>query len=611
MASLRRRVIEQIPERPRNGLRRVRRAMNELQGKPGRPVKKPPARVVGMVERLGEAQIAGWVMVPASAPPAPVTLHVGPITISSTYPTPGGALARMEITQENAGPPTAQAAAALKRVVGTGVAAGRADGGRNVRAGFEERSFTFKIQDIWLYLRQGDRITVRFKGQPLPISGHGIYFSASKDGTHSLKELQQRLDEGFILTQMGEIVLSKRLDTEWQQRVAGLYTTVREVIAERFGYDVFIAYGTLLGSVREGGYISHDADFDSAYISRHHTGREAAEELMDVAMALIDAGLEVDLRQRLLHVHDPEDTSYRIDVFHLYFDPDGRLRFPWGVAGTRSYTEGDFVGTEQVDLPGGKVLRPINPEPLVAHIYGDDWRLPKPAFHWPHARTDVADDAVLTIAQRDRIYWSNFYAHHTSTEGSTFFAALGTVDQLPDVVVDIGCGVGHDSVAFAQTGRTVLGIDQSVVAVDRARARAEQLGVADRLSFEVCDVSDTEALGSTLQRFRGAHAGTVLFYLRFFLHAVPAEVQEELLSHVRSVAREGDLFAAEFRTDKDAKRKKTFGNHSRRFQNAAQFRTALEERFGFEVVSDQESAGLSPYGDEDPILYRVVARFRG
>nr|WP_246336305.1 methyltransferase domain-containing protein [Flexivirga oryzae] len=580
-----------------------------MQGKPGRPVKKPPARVIGMVERLGEAQIFGWVMVPTSAPPAPVSLHLGPIKLSSTYPTPGGALARMEIAQDSARPPTAQGTA-LKRAVGSGVAVGRADGRRNVRDGFEERSFTFKVRDIWAYLRQGNRVTVRYKGQPLPISGHGIYFSATKDGKYNLRLLQERLDEGFILTQMGEIVLSKRLDEEWQRRVAGLYTKVREVVAERYGYDVFIAYGTLLGSVREGGYISHDADFDSAYISQFHTGREAAEELLDVAMTLIDAGLEVDLRQRLLHVHDPEDPSYRIDVFHLYFDPEGRLRFPWGVAGTRGYTTDDFVGTELVDLPGGEVLRPINPEPLVAHLYGDDWRLPKPAFHWPHARTDVADDAVLTTAERDRVYWSNFYAHHTSSGGSTFFAAVSELDGLPGAVVDIGCGDGHDSFAFAQSGRTVLGIDQSAVAVQGATARAEQLGVADRAVFEVCDVSDPAALGAVLERFRGQHAGNVLFYLRFFLHSVTAEVQEEVLAHIRSVARAGDVFAAEFRTDKDEKRKKTFGNHYRRFQSAAEFRAALEGRFGFQVVSDQESDGLSPYGDEDPILYRVVARFR-
>ena len=127
----------------------------------------------------------------------------------------------------------------------------------------------------------------------------------------------------------------------------------------------------------------------------------------------------------------------------------------------------------------------------------------------------------------------------------------------------------------------------------------------------VCDVADSDAVGTALQDFRDRHEGAVVFYLRFFLHSIKADVQETLLSHIASVARAGDLFAAEFRTDEDAKRKKTFGNHYRRFQNAGEFRTALEGCFGFDVVSDQESDGLSPYGDEDPVLYRVVARYRG
>lgn len=609
MASLRRRVIDRIPEGSRTRLLGARQAVRELRGQVTRPAHGAP--VVGMVERMTETQISGWVMVPVKTPPLPVTLHLGSITLSTTYPTAEGALSAMVVTKEDQGPPTAEDAATHKRVVGAGVTAGRSDGRRNVRTGYEARAFTFQVREIWPYLSSGDRVTVKFDGQPVPIAGHGLYLRAPRNGTSNLKTLQQRLDQGYILTQTGRVILSKRLDQEWQQRVSGIYTKVREVVAAEFGHDVFVVYGTLLGSVREGGYIGHDADFDSAFISEFRTGPEAADELVRIALALLQAGLEVDMRQRVLHVHDPEDRKFRIDLFHLYFDPEGRLRFPWGVAGSGTYTTADYQGTEFVDFPGGKVLRPKNPEPLVAHIYGDDWRLPKPGFHWSHARTDVADDGVLTIPQRDRVYWSNFYARHTNAVGSTFFDEVSKLENLPEAVIDIGCGDGRDSCAFAQVGRHVTGIDQSGVAVEGATARAEQLGVSDRATFEVCDVSDSEALEKALRQFREQHDGAALFYLRFFLHSIRAEVQENLLSHIRSVAREGDLFAAEFRTDEDEKLKKTFGNHYRRFQNAAEFRTSLEERFGFDVVTDQESDGLSPYGDEDPILYRVVARFSG
>ena len=43
----------------------------------------------------------------------------------------------------------------------------------------------------------------------------------------------------------------------------------------------------------------------------------------------------------------------------------------------------------------------------------------------------------------------------------------------------------------------------------------------------------------------------MLFYMRFFLHSIPADVQAGLMSTISDVARSGDVLAAEFRTDKD------------------------------------------------------------
>jgi hypothetical protein len=34
----------------------------------------------------------------------------------------------------------------------------------------------------------------------------------------------------------------------------------------------------------------------------------------------------------------------------------------------------------------------------------------------------------------------------------------------------------------------------------------------------------------------------------------------------------------------------------------------LRAEYGFEVLHEEEGTGLSPYGTEDPVLYRVIAR---
>ena len=134
------------------------------------------------------------------------------------------------------------------------------------------------------------------------------------------------------------------------------------------------------------------------------------------------------------------------------------------------------------------------------------------------------------------------------------------------------------------------------------------MGIADRVRFEVCDVAVADDVTALLAGATADPAVPVVFYLRFFLHAVSEDVQEMLMQTIADLARPGDMFAAEFRTDKDQARSKAFGPHYRRFQNGPAFGRALHERYGFDVLDEQEGTGLSVYGDEDPELYRVIAR---
>jgi SAM-dependent methyltransferase len=209
----------------------------------------------------------------------------------------------------------------------------------------------------------------------------------------------------------------------------------------------------------------------------------------------------------------------------------------------------------------------------------------------------------------DQIYWANFYAHNHFEDGSTFFNFVDARPETPARIIDIGCGDGRDAFAFASSGRRVLGLDRSHVAVQYANRHAADLGVADKVRFQAVDVSDTAALAQILSdELADAAVEPVLFYLRFFLHSIPEEVQAGLLGVLDQLARPGDMFAAEFRTDQDSNRLHVHRKHYRRFQNGSEFGTALRERYGFQVLHEEESAGLSPYRGEDPVLYRVIAR---
>jgi hypothetical protein len=80
------------------------------------------------------------------------------------------------------------------------------------------------------------------------------------------------------------------------------------------------------------------------------------------------------------------------------------------------------------------------------------------------------------------------------------------------------------------------------------------------------------------------------------------------MNAISDVSREGDFFAAEFRTEEDAETPKVYGGHYRRYQNGKAFGAALRETYGFAVLHEEEGRGLSPFKGEDPVLYRVIAQ---
>ena len=587
---------------------RVLRARNAVRLVRNRRRPDPPTPV-GMVEHVSRRLVIGWVSAPPQSAPTRVTLMADDMALASTYAT------------------SAPSMSGVHSAVRGGGAGGRArpDNARDPRRPWQGRLmpgpeddrrnsqdqirvFSFRVRGIWPFLRRRNRLTVQVDGHPLPIFRHGMWVQPPSRGKRSLDELRDLYEQGYLLSQGGQVRLSRTLDVQWQQAVMALHRRVHRVVADQFGYETFAIYGTLLGAVREAGPIGHDPDFDSAYLSDHHDGRSAAEELVEIAQALVRADLEVKCVATALHISDPERPGERIDLFHCYFDEDGAIAFPFGVAGTTPFTRDDWSGLKASPFLDDEILVPVAAEKLVAHLYGDDWRRPKPGFNWAIDRTHWSPEGRLTAEQRTRVHWANFYHHHQFAQGSPFFDFARSLPDLPRHILDIGCGDGRDSRAFAAAGHEVLGLDASDEGVKRAREAAQVAELGERTRFEVCDVSDDLTLRRHLMSVTAETTDPVAFYLRFFLHAIPTDAQETLLQQLSACARPGDLLLAEFRTLGDEGQPKAHGQHYRRFQDPRVLRDDLVARFGFAVEHFEESRGLSPFGDEDPLLCRVVAR---
>ncbi len=63
------------------------------------------------------------------------------------------------------------------------------------------------------------------------------------------------------------------------------------------------------------------------------------------------------------------------------------------------------------------------------------------------------------------------------------------------LILDLGCGDGHDCLTLARAGWQVVGIDFVPVAIRKARAAARRAGVSGRADFRVGDVSRLGNLG--------------------------------------------------------------------------------------------------------------------
>jgi hypothetical protein len=528
--------------------------------------------LIGMVEVFEPRQIVGWVVASAAELPVRVTLHVNDLQVAATW----------------------------------------ADDPSTRNTSSDVRGFRIALGGLWKYCKRSDRVTVRIDDQPLAIAQKGVYKRPGYDGELSLTDLQRKFDEGFIFNQNGWLQLSKKLDTGWQASVIDLYERVGKVVKDKHDYDPFVIYGTLLGQVREGNFIGHDVDFDTAFISRFTEGPAAAAEMRDIAFTLIEAGFDVECKNTALHVHDGADSSVRIDLFHLYFDEKGEIAFPFGIAGRSTFTRADWHGVGEGQLAKHTVRVPVDAEKLAEHIYGASWRTPIAGFHWSRARTGWRRDGWIPPVFADEVYWANFYARHELAEGSTFADFVVSRDCLPTAVLDIGCGDGRDSFAFARAGRRARGLDRSHVGIQHASAKAETTGLGATLSFVAGDVGDAATVHEIVKQTREAADGEpLLFYMRFLLHAIPEETQETLMTALAEAAQDNDVVAAEFRTDKDESKKKVYGNHYRRYQDGYAFGRALRERYGFAVEHEEEGTGLAPYKDEDPVLYRVIAKKAG
>ena len=213
-------------------------------------------------------------------------------------------------------------------------------------------------------------------------------------------------------------------------------------------------------------------------------------------------------------------------------------------------------------------------------------------------------DVDKLMYDENKEYWSKHYTSAKRQINPSSFAKFVFDSFVKEknikTITEFGCGDGRDSYFFASSGLEVTATDYAESAI----AHNNKNNDLDNLQYCVMDVSDTMAM-NTLKP-------TDAYYARFFLHALPQSVRDNFIHWLGSIPENAKIFL-EFRTEKDPLKEKSdsFGHdvkrttHFRRFESLESVRECLISR-NLEVLFENESAGLSAVGEDDPVLARLV-----
>lgn len=382
-----------------------------------------------------------------------------------------------------------------------------------------------------------------------------------------------------------------------------------DVLSTDCALPAWIAFGSLLGAVREGRIIPHDNDLDIAYLSPAGNPVDVAREMFRVSRALQRRGMRVLTKTGsfvTVLMAMPGGAQMAIDVYACFYV--GEILYESSSVGA-AVPRDALLPLGTVTLEGRRFPAPRDPPALLEASYGPGWEVPDPAFRYqipPSLKRRFL--GWYGSSMRHRRHWDRLYdgalGSEVSDSPSPFAAWVLPQLRADRPVLDVGCGNGRDTFWLADNGLTVIGLDYSKATMARCRARRAETGsTATFRPMNFYDLRETLVRAALLGR---ETRGPRTVYARFLLHALEPDGRRAMWRFVDMVLRgRGDAFF-EFRTPRDIGRPKAFERHFCQYLEPDEVCAEINQAGG-EVVERTEGVGLSPYDGEDPYLCRVKA----
>lgn len=147
------------------------------------------------------------------------------------------------------------------------------------------------------------------------------------------------------------------------------------------GTQSMLAYGSLLGAVRDGGFMAHDDDVDVLYFDGSSSRAEALERRATLVSQLVSHGFKMNGRFKNANFHLSNGNA-KIDLFPCW--KEGEVMHVM-----RSYPKyepfpaSDLFPSGLVQLHNRAYPAPANAEAFLEWRYGAGWSVPDPYHEWP------------------------------------------------------------------------------------------------------------------------------------------------------------------------------------------------------------------------------------
>jgi SAM-dependent methyltransferase len=380
------------------------------------------------------------------------------------------------------------------------------------------------------------------------------------------------------------------------------------VLNEVAGVPAFLAFGPLLGAVRDGHLIAHDNDADVSYLASGTHPLDVILESYRLERLFRSRGwqtVRMSGADFKLVVPWLDGGTIGIDVFTAFYVddwlhvmPNVRARLP----------RSTLVPLSTVELEGRRVPAPARPEDLLQATYGDGWRVPDPSFVYRRPRA-VRRRLTGWMRGERRTYrrWEEFYRDRSDSvpvEPSAFATWVADREPVPTELLDVGAGTGRDARFFAGLGHCVTATELSPYAMYQLGHDAAGIDRLSAVHNNLYELRDVLSLGTRLANFDQVS----VVYARLLLDALAPDGRRNLwrLARMALLGRPGRLYL-EWRT--------AGGSGSGR-PGRGWFDVDPEDvvrelgAHGFVVDCRGMSTGWAMRGADDPLTCRVVARIQ-